>query len=326
MIVPGYWAEARQQQRSGPREITVRRYGWSDASQQAAQEHAEERLREACARISAGENLPRREPKVSYNGADGLPIREEVLSRHGDTVVTRNLYGARCLNTPDVLFADIDFESGPGGGLLAVVTGALVLVALAIGFATESFGYGLVLVVLGLLGSHAVAELLQLSWQRLSGGPEQRARRRITAFLQRQPDWHLRLYRTPAGLRLLAMHRRFDAREPAVADFFKALGVDPLYARMCHHQSCFRARVSPKPWRIGIGEHLRPRPGVWPINPERLPERQRWVQQYEQRAQGYAACRFIGALGSTGSHCMQALAVQRLHDEWCRAQRELPLA
>lgn len=326
MIVPSYWAEASHQHRSGGRQLTVRRYGWSDVSQDEAQAHAEERAREAFERIVAGEVLPRREPKLSYNGADGLPIREEILSRHGDTVVTRNLYGARCLNTPDVLFADIDFEDAPGGRLQAGITAALVLIALAIGFATGSFGYGLFLIVLGLLGSRAVAELLRLLLQRLGGGPEQRALSRIDTFLKSHPEWHLRLYRTPAGLRLLAMHRAFDAREPVVIEFFNALGVDPLYARMCDNQRCFRARVSPKPWRIGIGTHLRPRPGVWPIDPGRMPERRRWVEEYEQRARDYASCRYVEALGRTTATCPQALAVQRLHDEWCQAQRELPVA
>jgi len=36
-----------------------------------------------------------------------VPIREEIVSRHGDTIITRNSYGARCLNTPNALFADI---------------------------------------------------------------------------------------------------------------------------------------------------------------------------------------------------------------------------
>ena len=34
--------------------------------------------------------LERREPKVAYNGALGVPIREEVLSRHNNAVITRN--------------------------------------------------------------------------------------------------------------------------------------------------------------------------------------------------------------------------------------------
>ena len=37
MIVPEYWAEAREQARHKGRPITVRRYGWSDDSADVAQ-------------------------------------------------------------------------------------------------------------------------------------------------------------------------------------------------------------------------------------------------------------------------------------------------
>ena len=117
MLVPKFWAEARVQHRAGRKQVTVRRYGWSDASQQEAQANADARAKEALARILAGEKLHRRDHKIPYNGAEGLPIREEILSTHGDAVITRNSYGAHCLNTPSVLFADIDFPSrstGPG--------------------------------------------------------------------------------------------------------------------------------------------------------------------------------------------------------------------
>jgi hypothetical protein len=40
---------------------------------------------------------------MPYNGAAGVPIREEIVGRHGETVITRNSYGARCLNMPNVL-------------------------------------------------------------------------------------------------------------------------------------------------------------------------------------------------------------------------------
>src|SRR5687768_12393719 len=102
MIVPQFWAEARIQQSPPLRSITVRRSGWSDVSQEEAQAHAGARAREAFDRIAAGETLRRREPRVPYNGADGVPIREEILERHGDAIITRNVYGARCLNTPNV--------------------------------------------------------------------------------------------------------------------------------------------------------------------------------------------------------------------------------
>src|SRR6185436_19883341 len=100
MIVPRYWAEGRLQHREGKRQITISRFDWSDESEAAAQTLADERARLAMQRAIAGETLVRREPKIPYNGAEGLPIREEILSRHGDVVITRNSYGARCLNTP----------------------------------------------------------------------------------------------------------------------------------------------------------------------------------------------------------------------------------
>jgi hypothetical protein len=94
---------------------------------------------------------------------------------------------------------------------------------------------------------------------------------------------------------------------------------------MCQKQHCFRARVSAKPWRIGIVAHIKPRPGVWPVNPERLPDRERWVREYEHAAAGYAACRFLESFGR-GPIDRDVDEVRRLHDELCRADRDMPLA
>jgi len=325
MIVPQYWAEARLQQRVKNRQVTVRRFGWSDASQQDAQADADARAEEALRRILAGETLLRREPKRAYNGAAGVPIREEILARHGETVITRNAYGAHCLNTPNVLFVDVDFLDAPGGWLWLWVAAALVFGAAAAGWALHSWRLGLVVGLFSLLLSGLIAAALHRLYLRLAGGPERLARRRIAAFSRKHPDWHLRVYRTPAGFRLLAMQRTFDPLEPAVARCFKALGADPLYARMCRNQHCFRARVSPKPWRIGIGSHLKPRPGIWPVDPSKMPERTRWIETYESAAAAYAACRFVEALGS-GDTDPAARAVQILHDDLCRAASPAPIA
>lgn len=154
---------------------------------------------------------------------------------------------------------------------------------------------------------------------------EQIALRRIDAFMAAHANWGARLYRTPAGLRLLATHRIFDPRDPAVEQQLIELGADPVFIRMCLRQNCFRARVSPKPWRIGIDAHLRPRPGVWPIKPDKLPLRQRWVEAYETAAASHASCRFLRVLGSPLVH-VDVLATQRLHDDLCRADSALPIA
>ncbi len=324
MIVPQFWAEARLRDRVDGRQVTIRRFGWSDASLEEAQSHAQIRAREALDRFRAGETIVRREIKRAYNGSEGVPIREEIISRQGETVVTRNSYGALCLNTPNVLFADVDFEWGPSGCLIVTICGILMAAAVSAGWQWD-WKVALAAGVLSLLVGYALAEGIERLRVAIVGGPEEQARQRLARFLDRNPDWYVRLYRTPAGLRVLVLHQTFDPADPRVAEFFQALATDPIYVRMCLRQHCFRARVSPKPWRIGIPQHMKPRPGVWPVNPERLPERQAWIASYERAAEGYAACQFVAALGS-GRVDPAAAEVQRLHDDLSRANRNLPMA
>ena len=328
VIVPRFWAEGRIQERVAGQQVTVRRFGWSDDSPLAAQAHADQRTREAYDRIVSGEKLERRERKLAYNGADGVPIREEIVERLGDSVITRNGYGARCLNTPDVLFVDVDFEEGDSRRRARGLTvfGAAFIGALVAGYATRSAIAGVaVFMLVAAFGFWRVhKEGLPVVEDR--SDPLAIARARVEGFVQQHPDWHLRLYRTPAGLRVLAMHDVFAPSDAAVTDAFDALGADQVYARMCRNQNCFRARLSAKPWRVGIGEHLRPRPGVWPVSPDRLPARDAWVARYETVAEGYAACQYLGSAGNTLKVHMHALVVQELHDERTRANSGLPLA
>lgn len=325
MIVPQYWAEARIQQIVRERQVTVRRFGWSDASAEDAQRHAEERAREAMARIESGETLPRREPKVPYNGAEGVPIREEIVARHGESVITRNSYGALCLNSPNALFADIDFQEAPStGGCAGAVLVALVICVVCGVYFGNLLAFIIAGVVLSVVGAPVFNLLFRLGNKR-GGGPEQRAMKQVEDFVAARPDWRVRVYRTPAGYRVLSMHRPFDPNEDEALAFMNALKTDPIYQRMCQNQQCFRARLSAKPWRIGIGDHMRPRPGVWPVAPERLEDRQVWLARYDEAARDYAACRFEREVGN-GQVDYQVDAVRRLHDEYSRAESGLPIA
>jgi len=325
MIIPQYWAEARAQRRDKGQQTTIRRFGWSDTSQDDAQALAESRAQEALRRTLSGERLDRREPKVPYNGAEGVPIREEIVLRHGETVVTRNSYGAKCLNSPGTLFADIDFDTHAKLPLPVAILAALLLLGMAAAWLTGAKLAALASLIL-LLPLIAVEGVLRRRHRkRDKAEAEQLARRRASQFLESRPDWNLRLYRTPAGMRLLATHQPFQPGEPAVSEFFQATATDPLYARMCLNQQCFRARVSPKPWRMGIETHLKPRPGVWPVAPERLPERNAWIANYEEKSRAYAACAFVEAIGSGVTH-PDVKATQELHDELSGAISGLPLA
>ncbi len=131
MIVPAYWAEARLQARFRGRPVVVRRFGWSDEGPAEAQGHADRRANEALNAILAGQVLPRREVRSNY-GVEGVPIREQIVLRDGDVIITRNSYGALCLNSPDVLFADIDHAQPPAGCVMPAIVAAVVLLAGAV--------------------------------------------------------------------------------------------------------------------------------------------------------------------------------------------------
>jgi hypothetical protein len=321
MIVPEFWAEAKRRCTINNRTISVKRFGWSDTDQQAAQLLADQRLEQAVADLQAGKTINRQEHKTAYNGAEGVPIREEIIARAGDAVITRNGYGARCLNVPDVLFGDVDiYETGPGAGLQLSIFLVLLIVSAAIVFFTGAPWFVLFSVVLTPLIA------MQFTGKRnQSSALEQTALTRIENFSKANPSWYMRVYKTPMGFRVLVMHAPFQAHSDEVINFFKSIGVDDIYQKMCLNQNCFRARVSAKPWRIGIAEHLRPGSGIWPVRADKLPQRQAWVNTYEATAEKFAACRFLAEFGSGNTH-QKAEQIRDLHDELCKSLMDLPIA
>jgi len=325
MIIPKFWAEGRVQHKEKGRQVTVRRLGWSQSSEAEAQANAETRAREALQRILSGEELERSERRVPYNGAEGVPICEEVVAEHGETIITRNSYGARCLNTPNVLFADIDFESDPGKATSCALTLALVIGAAVASWKLGSVGWFIPLGLAGVVGGICLANGLHKLHLKLNGGAEKMANDRINSFIAAHPDWRLRVYRTPAGFRVLVTHRTFAPDAPEVTTLFNWLKVDPVYVKMCRRQQCFRARVSPKPWRIGVGSHMKPRSGRWPPRPETMDVRREWIEAYEQKSTGFSACRFERETGK-GIMNRDVDKVIALHDQMCRALTGLPIA
>lgn len=321
MIVPEFWAEAKESREINGRKITITRFGWSDTDVAAAQKHAETRLKAALENVSNAKQLLKREPKVPYNGAVGVPIREEIIQRHEDTIITRNSYGALCLNTPDVLFGDMDYEEPDTGKMGFIVFSILLAI---IGLAVFTANFSKIYLFLAVFAF----PLTNVVYRIFSKKDEQQYQEKlqlIRSLMDKRPDWKLRIYKTPRGIRLLVLHKTFDPRAEEVKTFFTVLGVDKIFQQMCSNQNCFRARVSPKPWRIGIEGHLKPRPGTWPINPDKLHLRARWVSDYEKKSAAYAACKFVEELGAGSIH-PKAGAVKDLHDDYCKALSDLPIA
>lgn len=325
MIVPKYWAEERYQHRQSGKQITIRRFGWSDISLEEAQAHARQRVDEAFQSwLSGDKDVSRRELKAAYNGAVGVPIREEIISEHGDTIITRNSYGALCLNTPNVFFADIDFNSSltTTTCLLGCIT---MLASIVFAISTDFRGRQMLPVFLLVPLVMAIPTYYRKLSYWIAGGAEPLALRRIQRFVNTKLDWNLRVYRTPAGLRVMATHRPFDPSEPEACEAFKKFDTDQLYQQMCWNQNCFRARVTAKPWRIGIASHMKPRPGIWPVSLDRVPARDAWIREYEHTAKLFAACHFIESMGSGVVH-PDVRPVIELHDTLASALSNRPIA
>lgn len=323
MIVPKYWSESKTTKVVDGRRFTIKRFGWSNTGEFDAKTHSEERLAQAITTLEEKGDVRRIDHKVSYNGAEGIPIREEVISNHADIVISRNSYGALCLNTPDILFADIDLNSEPV--LVSRIMSALCLIlacsAIALWFMSWA---ALVIVLLLSLGiHHSFTKLIDNTKNRFEGHPEDRAIQKIERFSQEHPELHIRLYRTPMGFRVLLMNDTYSPKSDEAITILKALNSDSVYVQMCRNQDCFRARVSPKPWRADLKSL---KPGVWPVNPARLEERNKWVRTNEHKTKNYAACHFIKTMGSD-KVSDKAELVRALHDKLSKADRnDLPSA
>lgn len=330
MIVPNYWAEASVKYKEDKRKVTIKRFGWSDISQEDAQREAQKRADEALNDWLAGKLVTLREKKINYNGADGLPIREQVISRHNDVVITRNSYGALCLNTPDVMFADIDFDPK-----LIARKGDCLTPILYFGFFIAFIGsllkgyYGLAVLFAGLFCLLFIINKLRKKPAKPTASRNSIIiddyLKKIESFLEKYPKWGIRAYETPAGLRLLITHKTMQPNDDEVSLFFKLMDVDPIYARMCKNQQCFRARVSPKPWRMDMDSRIRPRPGIWPVKEQYMATREKWIEEYSKKAESFAACRFIKSLGNTTVDNKVAEVIQ-LHDKLSKANANLAIA
>lgn len=319
MIVPQYWAESKIKKIVKGRQFTIKRFGWSDVSEGEAKVNADARLDEAVKELESKGSVRRVDHKVRYNGAEGIPIREEVVARHGDVVISRNSYGALCLNVADVLFADIDCESEVPFSISAISFFLLSAVSIFVALDMSSWGwlFGLLLSAYAL--TPFVADIIHKSVLRLKGGAEQKVLNNIHQVSEENPDLHIRLYRTPLGYRVLLMNGIYEPGADASISILESLKSDRVYIQMCRNQNCFRARVSPKPWRIGV-ERLGPRPGVWPIKPGRLEDRARWIKAYEESSINYSSCHFLVKLGSNKVH-EKAEFVRQLHDDMCKVLR-----
>lgn len=282
MNFPRFWSKGEANGFEG--------WGWSNESLEAANARGVETALRVAARFERGElNVP----AARYGYAD-RPLREEVLREFRDEagavsgVITRNSYGCLVLNTAKLMFVDVDFPEPPAAGS---------------GFFGRLFG-----------AKEAVAPANEAT--------QKAALEQAANWVQRNPGWGWRIYHTRAGLRLMATHQPFDPTDPVCAAVFEAMNADPLYRRLCQNQQCYRARLTPKPWRCGI----QAKPERWPWKSERHEKRFRaWDESYLAAAGKFATCRLAAEMGSTAIPPALASLIQ-IHDETTRVSSGLALA
>lgn len=143
---------------------------------------------------------------------------------------------------------------------------------------------------------------------------------RVRALTARDNRVGVRLYRTAAGFRCLVTHRTFDPTSDETGALFARLATDPLYVRLCRAQECFRARLTPKPWRCG----LRRPPSRFPWDTEEQERAQRrWEEGYERDSASFSTCALVASFGNALVH-PDVAPILALHDELaCNGDRPL---
>lgn len=286
MRIPRFWITRKVRQDVNGKEMEIDCSGWSfhDAAEAAAK--ALERADAVFRALREGRD------KKEYHLYLDRPVKEEIVGEYdaegAGILVTRTGYGSLVLNTDTVMFIDIDEPEGlsSGGGLMGALAG-----------------------LFGGKRKDPKAEWLEAA----------RAHAREVCA---EAGLSMRLYRTSKGLRGLVTDRLFKTKDPATVALLNRFRADELYVRLCRAQDCFRARLTPKPWRCDA----LPPPAAFPYGTPAQEARQReWEGKYAERIKSYATCAFLETVGNGAAH-PAAGKVAQLHDGMTRSAENLPLA
>lgn len=144
---------------------------------------------------------------------------------------------------------------------------------------------------------------------------------RLDAVCTENPTLGFRLYRTMKGYRAFMTNGLLATDDARSQELLEALGSDKLYMTLCKRQSCYRARLTPKPWRCGARQ---PRDTFPYMTPAKEASHRRWKQDYTEHIKDYATCSLIGQFGSETTHPKVEQMIA-LHDRYT-LNGETPLA
>lgn len=143
---------------------------------------------------------------------------------------------------------------------------------------------------------------------------------RIQAAHKKYPDLNFIIYQTFAGFRVIITGLSYQD-EARTRSLFAALYTDKLYARLCNVQQCFRARLTPKPWRC---QSPNP-PHRFPYSTDQQSAFNDWLAGYEKNSAKYAVCYKLMQLGKH-SIAFDVEKVIARHDDYVLQRGHKPLA
>ncbi len=325
-------------------------------------------------------------------------ISNSVFSNHKSTtqvIVTRNSYGAQVANVDNIAIIDIDNDdllqqrypddyyaqslmgaslsnnNKPSSMKRQVWSFVILFIIIASVIAWQSLSW-LWLIGVMLLGTAFLWWQASKNEQAHYQANQQKYETHLaelqpflTSLIEkrviRHPDEQFRLYQTPAGFRLIAVHDLVVPSDDVVAEWFEYFCADINYARLCTAQQCFRARLTAKPWRMneikeGKLDKQIPANDFWFIDTDiddasfderldamdeeqydafekqqaELKMRQLWIDSYDKFAKNYRACRYVKSFGAQQDNNRSVLkAINEFidwHDSACQVDRDLPMA
>jgi len=277
-------------------------WGYSDSSQEEALENANMRIDEIVKALSS---------ELDKNFYYPLNVlREDILEEiefeaDNRAIISRNRYHAQILNTENMMFVDIDIPTWD---------------IKSASFFQRLFG--------------KTKQVEENNTQEIKKRYDN-AIKKIEDYLLNDSEMGFRVYRTFAGLRLIATHTIYDPKSEETQQVFDALGADPLYQKLCKAQDCFRARLTPKFWRMDKALGATPRIKYkvtkemlhkWTKEDElRVKEYEEWIKQYESEHHSHATCHFICHVGNP-TILTDIEPLIKLHDEITKSRSGKSLA
>lgn len=294
MRVPRHWVREAVEAKDSRGEVhRGEAWGWSETDVEEARRRARTSAERVADWLVRGGEVPQPPRSAAYLYNLDRPPREEIVQELPDAagdvagLITRNRFGALVLTTRDLMFVDVDFPQPKRQqvGLLKL-----------------------------LFGNAAPPE--DLESETLS---------RVRTWCAEHADDGVRLYRTAAGLRVAIVGRPVLPRSDESRRILQQLGSDPNYQRLCESQECYRARLTPKPWRMGDDATYAPEvryPFASDADEQLL---RRWQRKYEQAAVQFATCQLVNAYGDQEAH-PELSPLLKLHDSLTGVGNALPLA